>query len=99
MNIALKNNSAAANGSVVSGMTVNRVVSGSSEQHEGTLVDRLLRRRSALSAKELAEMLGCTSRNIQARAKRGKIPNYRVGGMVRFDPVITADWLQRSQVA
>lgn len=64
-----------------------------------TLVERIRRSKSGLSAKELAAILGCTSRNIQAKAKSGKIPSYRVFGAVKFDPVCTADWLQRRQIA
>ena len=58
------------------------------------LVERIRRSKSALTAKQLAELLGCTSRNIQKKAKAGKIPSYRLDGDVKFDPVRVADWLQ-----
>jgi excisionase family DNA binding protein len=58
------------------------------------LVERIRRSKSGLSAEQLAGMLGCTPRNIQKKAKAGKMPSYRIGGSVKFDPVRTADWLQ-----
>jgi predicted DNA-binding transcriptional regulator AlpA len=61
-----------------------------------TLVDRIRRSQSALSANELASLLGCTSCAIQAKAKRKKIPSYCAFGSVRFDPVLIADWVERS---
>jgi excisionase family DNA binding protein len=64
-----------------------------------TLVERIRLHKSALTAKDLAELLGCTVRNIHMAAKKGKIPSYRVGGSVRFDPVETAEWLATCKVA
>jgi excisionase family DNA binding protein len=57
------------------------------------LVERLRCTKSALSAQELAKILNCTARYILKSAKAGNIPCYRIGGMVRFDPVIVAEWL------
>jgi excisionase family DNA binding protein len=67
--------------------------------NEVNIVERIRRSTSALSVKQLALMLGFTSSNIQKQAKRGKIPSYRIGGAVRFDPVCTADWLQSKAMA
>jgi excisionase family DNA binding protein len=62
------------------------------------LVERIRRSKSALTAEQLAGLLGCTSGNIYRKAKRGKIPSYRIGGAVKFDPVRTADWLQNQSM-
>ena len=58
------------------------------------LVGQIRNQKSALSARKLAEILSCTSSYILKSAKAGKIPSYRIGGMVRFDPIHTADWLE-----
>ena len=58
------------------------------------LVSQIRSQKSALSAGKLAEILSCTSSYILKSAKAGKIPSYRIGGMVRFDPIRTADWLE-----
>lgn len=64
-----------------------------------SIIERIRRSKSALTALQLAGMLGFTSRHIQAMAKCGKIPSYRIGGAVRFDPVHTADCLQSKAMA
>jgi excisionase family DNA binding protein len=56
-------------------------------------------RSGAWSAPELAELLGCTGKHIYALAKSGRMPHIRIGGMVRFDPAATADWLRNRFVA
>jgi len=62
------------------------------------LASRIEKHESALSAQELAKFLNCTRSHVLKRAKSGKIPSYRIGGMVRFDPAITADWLRSRRV-
>lgn len=59
-----------------------------------SIVERIRRSKSALSAKQLAEVMGCAESNITKKAKAGKIPCYRFGGSIKFDPVVTADWLE-----
>jgi excisionase family DNA binding protein len=69
------------------------------EVGELDLASRIAQRGSALSAQELAILLSCTASYLLKRAKAGKMPSYRIGGMVRFDPAITAGWLRARQVA
>lgn len=40
-----------------------------------------------LSAKEVAALLGLSSRKVYAMASSGQLPSYRFGDAVRFDPV------------
>jgi excisionase family DNA binding protein len=54
--------------------------------------------KRALSAQQLAELLSFTRSYILKRAKAGKIPSYRIGGAVRFDPIRVADWLEEQAV-
>jgi excisionase family DNA binding protein len=56
-------------------------------------------RAEAWSARELASLIGCTGKHIYALAKSGRMPHLRIGGMVRFDPATTAEWLKKRYVA
>jgi excisionase family DNA binding protein len=56
-------------------------------------------RAEAWSARELASLIGCTGKHIYALAKSGRMPHLRIGGMVRFDPAATAEWLRQRYVA
>jgi len=53
----------------------------------------------ALTAPELADMLGLGKTAIYDLAKRGGIPYYRVAGSIRLDPATTAAWLRNREVA
>ena len=56
-------------------------------------------REQAWSAGELAKLIGCTGKHIYAMAKSGRMPHLRIGGMVRFDPATTAEWLRQRYIA
>lgn len=59
------------------------------------LVERLKASKSALKARDLAEMFGVTQEHIYKMAAIGAIPCFRVGASVRFDPGTVAVWLRR----
>ena len=59
------------------------------------LVERLEASKSALKARDLAEIFGVTQQHIYKMAAIGVIPSFRVGASVRFDPGIVAEWLKR----
>ena len=63
------------------------------------LATRIERRTSALTAPELADLLGLGKTAIYDLAKRGGIAHYRVAGSIRFDPAKTAAWLRNREVA
>lgn len=63
------------------------------------LVAIIEEKRGAWSASELAELLGCSGKHIYALAKTGRMPHLRIGGMIRFDPRVTAAWLRERCVA
>jgi excisionase family DNA binding protein len=42
---------------------------------------------------ELPKLLGMSNVTILRRAKKGSIPSFRVGAMVRFDPQAISRWL------
>ena len=62
------------------------------------LATRIERRTSALTAPELADLLGLGKTAIYDLAKRGGIPHYRVAGSIRLDPATTAAWLRDREV-
>jgi excisionase family DNA binding protein len=61
-----------------------------------SLADRIERMGRALTANELAEMLTVSKITIFKQAKAGRIPSFRVGTCVRFDPRSVAQWLRRN---
>ena len=63
-----------------------------------TLVSHIRSRRRAWTAAELADVLSMSAKHILKMAKEQRIPSYRIGGSVRFDPSATADWLERRSV-
>lgn len=48
----------------------------------------------ALTAQELARVLRMSPRTILRQAKAGRIPHFRIGNCIRFDPKLIADWLK-----
>ena len=65
----------------------------------GDLATRIERWPHALTAPELADLLGLGKSTIYDLAKRGEIPHYRVASSIRLDPVTTAAWLRNREVA
>lgn len=60
-----------------------------------SLPDRIARMGRALKAKDLAELLNISKITVFKRAKAGKIPSFRIGSAVRFDPKSISDWLRK----
>jgi len=60
------------------------------------LADQIEHMGRALTADELAKLLCVSKVTIFKQAAAGKIPSFRVGTCVRFDPRAVAKWL-RSQ--
>lgn len=58
-----------------------------------SLASRIRGIHRALTAEELAKLLSMSRITILRRAKRGKIPSFRVGSCVRFDPAAISRWL------
>jgi excisionase family DNA binding protein len=60
-----------------------------------TLADQIEKIGRALTAEELAKLLSVSKVTIFKHAAAGRIPSFRVGTCVRFDPRAIADWLRR----
>jgi excisionase family DNA binding protein len=57
------------------------------------LTEGLRNRTQAITAGELASLLGVSDKMIYRMAATGKIPHFRVGAAIRFDPGAISDWL------
>ena len=64
------------------------------DQDHTDIPTRLRQLKRAISAAILADLLDFTVSHVLKMAKHGKIPSYRLGGSVKFDPARVADWLE-----
>jgi len=60
-----------------------------------SLADQIENLGHALTAQELAKLLQVNPDTIWKMAKQSRIPSFRVGSAVRFDPKNVADWLRQ----
>jgi excisionase family DNA binding protein len=60
-----------------------------------SLADQIECHGCALTAEELAETLNVSKITIFKQAKAERIPSFRIGTCVRFDPRSVAQWLRR----
>jgi hypothetical protein len=59
-----------------------------------SIADTIERYGRLLTVKELAPLLGESPKTLYARVKRGGQPAVLLGGAVKFDPYVTAEWLR-----
>jgi excisionase family DNA binding protein len=62
------------------------------------LADSLDDRTSALTVAELAQLLNISQRQVYTLAASNRIPTFKIGGSVRFDPSLFAAWLRGRMV-
>jgi excisionase family DNA binding protein len=60
-----------------------------------SLPDQIERIGHALTAVEVAKLLAVSRVTIFKHAAAGRIPSFRVGSCLRFDPRAVANWLRR----
>ena len=60
-----------------------------------TLIEQIERTGHALTADDLAKLLSMSRITIFKHAKTRRIPSFRIGSCVRFDPKAVADWLRK----
>jgi len=58
-----------------------------------TIAEQIEGMKRALTAPELAELLAVSEKTIYAHARANRIPSFKVGNAVRFDPKAVAVWL------
>ena len=59
-----------------------------------SLAERIERMEGALTAEQLAKLLNVSEITVYKQAKAGRIPSFRIGTCVRFDPRVLAGWLR-----
>jgi excisionase family DNA binding protein len=59
-----------------------------------SLADQIATIGHALTANELSKILAVSHVTIFKQAKAGRIPSFRIGTCVRFDPRAVANWLR-----
>jgi len=62
---------------------------------QNSLADQIDTTGHALTATELGGLLSISPKTIFKQAKVGRIPSFRVGTCVRFDPFSVARWLRK----
>ena len=55
---------------------------------------RILKADHALTSKELGTILHVSHLTIERNARKGRIPCFHVGSLVRYDPASVVKWLQ-----
>jgi excisionase family DNA binding protein len=59
-----------------------------------SIADQIEKIGRALTAEDLAKLLSVSKVTIFKHAAAGRIPSFRVGTCVRFDPRAVANWLR-----
>ena len=59
------------------------------------LADHLDGRTNALTVADVAELLNISERQVYKPAAENRIPSFKIGGSVRFDPAAFAAWLRQ----
>ena len=55
--------------------------------------------QSLMSPSQVAELLNCKTSTVYAWANNRKIPCYKIGGLLRFDPAEINEWLKGARVS
>jgi DNA binding domain, excisionase family len=63
-----------------------------------SVIDIVRTKGTFWNADELAEVLAISRKHLYKLAKSGRIPCYRMGGAIRFDPEATAQWLEKRAI-
>jgi excisionase family DNA binding protein len=62
-----------------------------------TILNTLKERKTALTIREVSELLNVSASLLYRLAASGRVPSFRVAGAVRFDPSNIADWYEAKQ--
>jgi len=62
------------------------------------IADVLSERKSAITVPELAGMLSISERQVYKLAATNRIPSFKIGTSVRFDPQAVRQWLQEKEL-
>ena len=62
------------------------------------LIESIAARKTAFKIEELADILNCSRDKLYDMVKGGRIPFFRLGSMIRFDPKLISNWLEERTV-
>ena len=65
---------------------------------ENDLVSRLRRTKTLMNVRQLAKTLSVSEQLIYKLAAKGRIPSIRVAGVLRFDSVELASWVDKHKM-
>jgi excisionase family DNA binding protein len=60
-----------------------------------SIADQIDKIGRALTAEELSKFLSVSAVTVYKQAAAGRIPSFRVGTCLRFDPLAVAQWLRK----
>jgi excisionase family DNA binding protein len=70
-------------------------MNGELSQKTMGLADSLRGRTSALNVSDIAELLNVSERQVYKLVSEHRIPCFKIGGSIRFDPFAIAIWLRQ----
>ena len=70
-------------------------MNGEPGQKTAGLADSLDRKTSALTVSDVAELLNISQRQVYKLVAEHRIPCFKIGGSIRFDPFAVALWLRQ----
>jgi excisionase family DNA binding protein len=70
-------------------------MNGGLGQKTAGLADSLDRKTSALTVSDVAELLNISERQVYKLVAEHRIPCFKIGGSIRFDPFAVAFWLRQ----
>lgn len=63
-----------------------------------TVIDQLRSAGGMLDSSKVCALLGMTQSGLLKLTKAGKIPHYRLGDRIKFDPVVLASWVDERRI-
>ena len=79
----------------IDGVEAIEVMNGELSQKTMGLADSLRARTSALNVSDIAELLNVSERQVYKLVAEHRIPCFKIGGSIRFDPFAIAIWLRQ----
>ena len=67
---------------------------GACSQADQSIAGRVRATGRALTVEELAELLNVSTKGLYSKVRTGRMPALKLGSMIRFDPHVTARWLE-----
>jgi excisionase family DNA binding protein len=63
------------------------------------LADFILAKGRALTVRNVAMIFNISERQVYKMATKHRIPRFKIGGTIRFDPIAMASWLRKNMAS